>query len=104
MPLINEIEDTLKYCKYNNIKCVIVSNRDKIFVEKFLTIFEYKKYFEDIITPETSGYTKPNPKIVQPYIEKLNIDANNETLLFMGDAFADIRCGYKSGFIQNKSR
>ena len=97
MPLINGIEDTLKYCKNNNIKCFIVSNRDKIFVEKFLTIFNFKKYFQDIITPETSGYTKPNPKIVQPYIENLNLKTNNEIVLFMGDAFADIRCGYKSG-------
>ena len=72
MPLIDGIEETLKYCRDNNIKCVIVSNRDKIFVDKFLTIFGYLKYFDEIITPETSGYTKPNPKIVQPYIEKLN--------------------------------
>ena len=99
MPLINGIEDTLKYCKVNNIKCVIVSNRDKIFVDQFFKIFCFKDYFDEIITPETSGYTKPNPKIVQPYIDKLNIDKKNESILFMGDAFADIRCGYKSGCI-----
>lgn len=99
MPLINGIEDTLIYCNNNNIKCVIVSNRDKLFVEKFLEIFKYNKYFDEIITPETSGYTKPNPRIVQPYIEKLNIDPNTETILFMGDAFADIRCSYNSGCI-----
>ena len=99
MPLINGIEDTLKYCIENNIKCVIVSNRDKIFVEMFLKIFNFKNYFDEVITPETSGYTKPNPKIVQPYIDKINIDQNNETILFMGDAFADIRCSYKSNCI-----
>ena len=99
MPLINGIEDTLKFCIDNNIKCVIVSNRDKIFVDKFLTIFGYFKYFDEIITPETSGYTKPNPKIVQSYIDKLNLDCNSETVLFMGDAFADIRCSYNSGCI-----
>ena len=32
MPLIDGIEDTLKYCRDNNIKCVIVSNRDKILI------------------------------------------------------------------------
>lgn len=42
MPLINGIEDTLKYCKDNNIKSIIISNKDKIFVEKFLTIFGFK--------------------------------------------------------------
>lgn len=99
MPLINGIEDTLIYCNDSNIKCAIVSNRDKIFVEKFLEIFKYNKYFNEIITPETSGFTKPNPKIVKPYIEKLNIDQNTETILFMGDAFADIRCSYNSGCI-----
>ena len=99
MPLINGIEETLIYCNKNNIKCVIVSNRDKSFVEKFLEVFKFNKYFDEIITPETTGYTKPNPKIVLPYIEKLNINNNNETILFLGDSFVDIKCNYNSGYV-----
>ena len=99
MPLIQGIEETLIYCNNNNIKCVIVSNRDKIFVEKFITVFKYDKYFDEIITPETSGFTKPDPRMVKPYIERLNINPNNESILFIGDAYADIRCSYNAGCI-----
>ena len=99
MPLIKGIEETLIYCNKNNIKCVIVSNRDKIFVDKFLEVFNYNKYFDEIITPETTGYSKPNPKMVLQYIEKLNINPNNETILFLGDSFVDIKCAYNSGCV-----
>ena len=70
-----------------------------MFVENFLTIFKYDEYFYEIITPTTSGYTKPNPKIINSYIEKIYIEPNNEILLFMGDAFEDIRCSYNSGCV-----
>lgn len=70
MPLIPNIEATLNYCRENGIKAVIVSNRDNIFVEKFLDIFGFRKYFDSILTPETTGYTKPNPMIINQYLLK----------------------------------
>lgn len=91
MPLIPDIEATLNYCRENGIKAVIVSNRDNIFVEKFLDIFGFRKYFDSILTPEVTGYTKPHPMIINQYLLKNSLDPKTDTILFMGDAFADVR-------------
>ncbi len=99
MPLIPNIEATLNYCRENGIKAFIVSNRDNIFVEKFLDIFGFRKYFDSILTPETTGYTKPNPMIINQYLLKNSLDPKSDTILFMGDAFADVRCAFRSGCI-----
>jgi malate/lactate dehydrogenase/phosphoglycolate phosphatase-like HAD superfamily hydrolase len=99
MPLIMNSIEMIKYCKQNGIKTIIVSNRDKIFVDVFIKKFEIETLFDGIITPDDMGFTKPDPRILTSSFEKFGLDPTRDTILFMGDAFADVRCAFRSGCI-----
>lgn len=99
MPLINNSIEMLKYCMENGIKAIIVSNRDRLFVDVFMKKFGMESFFDGVITPNDRGFTKPDPRILTSSFERFDLDPKRDTLLFVGDAFADVRCAFKSGCI-----
>lgn len=97
---VNEVElfegviDFLKYCKDNEIKLALITNRDRDYVEAFIKRNKNSKkiikYIDVIMTADEAKFTKPNYKILEKTLEKINLNKNNIKVFFIGDSLADL--------------
>lgn len=65
------------------IHLAVISNADRIDMEKRMAALGYGKYFELIVTPETFGVKKPDPLVYQKTMEALDVSA--EETVMIGD-------------------
>jgi phosphoglycolate phosphatase-like HAD superfamily hydrolase/malate/lactate dehydrogenase len=96
MPLLSHVRETLEYCRSMDIRLVLVTNRDGRFVSRFFEVFGMREFFAVVVTPETSGFTKPDPNMLSASFQELGLDPGSDCVLFVGDSFADILCAIRA--------
>lgn len=74
-------EESLEFLNSCPLPVVIVSNTDTIDLQKALSFIKY--YPKDIATSELARAYKPNPRIFQFALERLNLKANE--VIYVGD-------------------
>jgi len=85
LKLYDYVEDFLKICIDNNIKCFLLTNNicyEQLFRLKKLNLC---KYFTKIYTSEELGTEKPDPKIFNTILQENNIQKNEVAMI--GDSF-----------------
>jgi len=89
------VEYTLKKLKENGIKLAVVSSKRRHMVERGLSLFKLKKYFNVIVTPEDTNVYKPFGEPALKACELLRVSPLNS--LMVGDSHNDILCGKNAG-------
>ena len=84
----------LQFCRANNIKTAIVTNRDVEYVKKFESNNKLGKKLlslvDVVVTADEAKATKPHPEILKYAIQKVGINSDSDqNLFFIGDALAD---------------
>lgn len=87
--MIAGIDKILSFLDKNNITMAIVSNGDRADIEKKLHQMNIDHYFQDIITPTISGYSKPSKMIIQ--IAMINIGTDKESTIMIDDSEIGIK-------------
>ncbi len=82
------IYDVLSYCKENNIKCAIASNKIQSAVD-ILGIKWFKDYMDVFVGEGDGRKRKPEPDIVLHACNLLNVNVDN--ILYVGDSEVDIK-------------
>ncbi len=92
------IYNVLDYFIDKNIKMGIITNGSSTFQNTKIDKLDYRKYMKTIIISEEVDIRKPDPKIFQLALSK--IDSNSETTLFVGDnPLIDIKGAIDSGLV-----
>lgn len=99
MPLFDGVLETLKILKKNNIKTIIISNRDKSFVREMLKEHQLEQYVSVAVGAEDTPYTKPDREIIDVALKMAGIAPERDRILFVGDSLADMSCADRSGVI-----
>jgi phosphoglycolate phosphatase len=97
MSLVDGAKDTLNYFKGTGTKIIMITNRDRKFVDEFLDDFKMGSYFDAIVAAGDTPYTKPDPEMLKDVFGKLKLNTEKDEVLFVGDAHADVNCAIKSG-------
>lgn len=92
--LIHTVDNMLKQL-HGKYPMAIISARDEKTTLAFLEKFNLTKYFEVIITGQSTTYTKPYPDPVLLAAQKMNVPPQN--CLMIGDTTVDIRAGKSAG-------
>ena len=96
-PLIDGARELLEYLHKNNIYTVVVSNRDSNFTNELLKYHKIDHLITYIVGADNTSYTKPNPKMIQIPLSKLNIEDKDPYIIFIGDALVDVQCADNYG-------
>lgn len=96
-PLIDGARELLEYLHKNNIYTVVVSNRDSNFTNELLKYHKIDHLITSIVGADNTSYTKPNPKMIQIPLSKLNIEDKDPYIIFIGDALVDVQCADNYG-------
>lgn len=81
--------ELLEYLKDNNYQMHIITNGFEEVQNLKLEKSKIKKYFKEIITSESVGVKKPNPRVFEHALEKA--DATKEESIMIGDSLeADV--------------
>jgi len=86
-PLFNNVKNSLKLLRENNIQIALCTNKPQMLVDKILNDWEITNYFDFITTGKDDATDKPNPKKLLTCIEMLNNNLNES--IFVGDAQLD---------------
>lgn len=90
------VEEALKMLKSEGIKLGIVTSKREPMARRSLEVLGLTKYFDVIITPESTTLHKPQPEPLYKACELLGgIDPKNT--LMVGDSSYDILCGNRAG-------
>ncbi len=92
--LIHGVDDMLKQL-HGKYPMAIISARDEKTTLAFLEKFNLTKYFEVIITGQSTKYTKPYPDPILLAAQKMNVAPKH--CLMIGDTTVDIRAGKSAG-------
>ncbi|MEA3318428.1 MAG: HAD family hydrolase [Bacillota bacterium] len=80
-----------------NLKLGLLTNGGRIIQENKIKMLKYENIFYEIVISESVGYEKPDPKIFNIMLEKLDVEAKD--CLFVGDhAINDIKGAKALGF------
>lgn len=93
MTVISGVIDVLNTLK-KNYRLAIVSNHYTWLMD-YLCKLGLSQYFESIIISDIVGVAKPNIRIMQIALEKLNLKA--ESCLYVGDQPLDVLCSKEAG-------
>ena len=96
-PLIDGARELLEYLHKNNIYTIVVSNRDSNFTNELLKYHKIDHLITSIVGADNTSYTKPNPKMIQIPLSKLNIEDKDPYIIFIGDALVDVQCADNYG-------
>lgn len=89
------VADTLRDLKKKGKKLAVVTSRKIYTLTLFLKHTGIFRYFDSLITPESTKKYKPHP---EPALEALRqLDCKAHEALFVGDAVFDIECGREAG-------
>lgn len=84
------VEEMLSELKQTGVRLAVISNADRLDVEKRMAALGYAHYFELIVTPETFGVKKPDPLIYQKTLEALDV-LPEETVMIGDKKSRDVR-------------
>ncbi len=82
------VKQTLSILQKNGYQMAICTNKPIIPTERILTKLKIKNFFQTIANPDTSGVTKPNPKIMYDCLEGLKASA--QECIMIGDSETDV--------------
>lgn len=89
------IKETLENLKKQEAKLAVVTSRKIESVSQYLKHTEILHLFDELITPESTAFHKPDPA---PAIEAMRrLETKPAETLFIGDATFDIDCGNSAG-------
>lgn len=101
IPIFNNVYENLRILNILKTKVVIITNRDKNFInalsnnEKFKSI---ASYIDLIISADEVGITKPSSKIIDYALNRLEqTNINKANIAFVGDALADMNTAISYG-------
>ncbi len=95
IPVFDNVYENLRILDILKTKSVIITNRDKNFVDALINNEKFQNitpYIDLTISADEIGITKPSSKIIDYALNKLeqpNINKNN--IAFIGDALADMK-------------
>lgn len=94
--IFDGVFEFLEFCKQNNIKTAIITNRDSEYIEQFrIKNKDGQRLFssvDTIVTANKSKSTKPNPEILQFALNIHGINPiNYNSVFFIGNALADLK-------------
>ena len=93
--LYPEVPELLKYCKQNNITCVIASNSNHARLEKAVKEIELEDYFYKLYSNEKLKVSKPNPLFYTKVVEDLGL--NKDEVLVIEDSVHGIEAAVHAG-------
>ena len=89
------VKETLEFLKAKGIKLAIVTSKRRVLAERGMNLFDLRKYFDAIVTPEDTAEHKPKPGPVLKACELLGV-APNEAMM-VGDSHFDLMSGKTAG-------
>lgn len=94
IPIFEQVYEHLRILSMLKSKTVIITNRDKKFIETFSESHQFKKikpYISYIFSADDIGETKPSPKVIEYVLKRINeTNLSKSEIFFVGDALADM--------------
>lgn len=87
--------EAFEYFKKENLKIGLVTNKIKSGVERCLTAFDLKKYFNSVFYYERTSKHKPDPEPILCCIKELGL--SKDEAIYVGDDKVDIQAGKAAG-------
>lgn len=84
------VEELLQHIKMNGAHTAIVTSRKERTTKLYLEELGLIKYFDLLVTPETTKEHKPSPEPALYAMNRLNL--KNEESVFIGDSVFDMQC------------
>ena len=94
-------------CLYDNVieilhhfrekKKIIITNKRKYFTLEMAKSFCLTEYFDEIIGADSTPYKKPDPRLLQPILERYG--ATNDKTIVIGDGINDILLAKNTGVL-----
>ena len=91
-----EVEECLKSLKTKNVKIAILSNGTPDLLKSLVESNKIQNYFDDILSIESVGIYKPDPRVYEIPIKKY--DCKPENICFMSSNTWDISGGGVFGY------
>lgn len=76
-PLLPGVEQALKLCKAEGLKIGLASASPLHMLERVLTLFELRDYFDVLASAEALPYSKPHPQVYLDAAARLGVDPLN---------------------------
>lgn len=89
------MEDLLKSLTNNGYTCAVVTSKRRDSLENNLNFLNGHKYFDLLVTKESTDFFKPHPAPAEYAITGLNADPKQAVMI--GDTHYDIECGRGAG-------
>ncbi len=74
---------------------IVLTNKPLVMSEKIIDALDLRKFFREIISPESFNVKKPDPLPVNAILEKYGI--TKEEAIMIGDSSVDVECGKLAG-------
>ena len=87
--------ETVKRFRREGFKQCIVTSRTRVSSDKYLSMYDMKGEFDDIVTCDDTEAHKPDPEPILLALEK--IGCKKEEALMIGDGVFDIKCANNAG-------
>ncbi len=97
MPLFEGAIETFEGIRKDNVKVIVISNRDRHFVEEIMLHHDLDRYVDVVVAAGNAPLNKPNKAIADLALSKAQINHKSALVLFVGDALADMNCAQNSG-------
>jgi phosphoglycolate phosphatase len=80
---------------FSDKKKIIITNKRKHFTTEMACSLGLTEYFEEIIGVDSTPYKKPDPRLLQPFLDQYN--ATPDKTIVIGDGINDILLARHSG-------
>lgn len=95
--MIEGAEDVLKTTHALGYKNVVCTNDSRRSTKMFIERFQLKDYIHDIVCSDDTPYSKPDVRMLKPFLERNNASFNQ--MIMIGDNTADTLLGKEQGLV-----
>ena len=92
LSLINGIEKLFTFIQENKINLILIYDNENSFVEKFLEIFNLKKYFNEIINNSENNNIKK-------YLDEIDFEPLEENIINVGNNIESLKYSFRYSLI-----
>ena len=92
LSLINGIEKLFTFIQENKINLILIYDNENSFVEKFLEIFNLKKYFNEIINNSENNNIKK-------YLDEIDFEPLDENIINVGNNIESLKHSFRYSLI-----
>ena len=89
--------ELLSFFRENNIKTVIVTNKDRLLLDFELPLLYDKRLFDNIVCGHEASRDKPNPEQLQFAVKNWVEDITSDNVWMIGDSAMDSKCALAAG-------